>query len=209
MISRLCVCHLFYKLDARLWPSRTVQLSELPFRSFLSIATLACIAKREDSDGRAEARGSGAGHAQEGEEGDGGEGAAFFRTGNGEERERGMDSSRIGERDNVPHVLNYPFYSLLPRPPRPPSPPLSSRLLSLSRSALARNEHPRRVGAMSETLNKACPLQFRVSPPNERGNTPWRRRQSHKKQHCSIPRLEIALEGSSPSRQIARGIKIS
>ena len=58
------------------------QLSELPFRSFLSIATLACIAKREDSDGRAEARGGGAGHAQE--EGEGAEGAAFFRTGNGE-----------------------------------------------------------------------------------------------------------------------------
>ena len=51
-----------------------------------------------------------------------------------------MDSSRIGERDNVPHVLNYPFYSLL-------FPALPSRPLSLSRSLAhcSLNEHPRRV----------------------------------------------------------------
>ena len=119
---------------------------------------------------------------------------------------RGMDSSRIGERDNVPHVLNYPFYSLLPRPPpRPPplpSPPVYSRSHALPSPATST---PRRVGAMSETLNKACPLQFRVSPPSEWGKTPQRRRPSHKKQHCSIFWLKFALECSSPSRQIAKG----
>ena len=47
-----------------------------------------------------------------------------------------MDSSRIGERDNVPHVLNYPFYSLLALPSRP-----LSLALTLS-TVLETSTHP-------------------------------------------------------------------
>ena len=66
-----------------------------------------------------------------------------------------MDSSRIGERDNVPHVLNYPFYSALL--------PLQSATLALTLPALTTSSPVAVALGESKTLNKACPIQFRVS----------------------------------------------